>query len=330
MVDDESWRDGVRTVSTRVVGFDEWLEWLLETRLTAHDGTFARFDLTRAVASALPTSTSVDVVEATVQRALASKAVVPIGDHWDQQVSAHAPFRVVFVDRDLRFTSRSLLATEQRLLRQLGDSPGLGAGVLDPTDVDAAIDQSTLGADQAAAVRLLVSSSDRVAVMIGRAGTGKTHTLGTLRSLYEDAGYTVVGLAPSARAARELEAGAGIESVTIARHLVEHREIDATTIVVVDEAGMTAVRDLARVLDQVTRVGARLVLVGDHHQLPEVAAGGAFRAALDQLGGRVAGAHGEPTSAARVGTGRARRAPPRRRRRRVRRLPSPRPSHARR
>ena len=123
--------------------------------------------------------------------------------------------------------------------------------------------------------------------MVGRAGTGKTHTLGTLRSLYEDAGYTVIGLAPSARAARELEAGAGIESVTIARHLVEHREIDATTIVVVDEAGMTAVRDLARVVDQVTRVGAKLVLVGDHHQLPEVAAGGAFRAALDQLGGRV-------------------------------------------
>ena len=38
VVDDESWRDGVRTVSTRVVGFDEWLEWLLETRLTLTTG----------------------------------------------------------------------------------------------------------------------------------------------------------------------------------------------------------------------------------------------------------------------------------------------------
>jgi ATP-dependent exoDNAse (exonuclease V) alpha subunit len=59
-------------------------------------------------------------------------------------------------------------------------------------------------------------------------------------------------------------------------------------VVVVDEAGMAAVRDLARVVDQVTRVGAKLILVGDHHQLPEVAAGGGFRAALDVLGDRVA------------------------------------------
>ena len=146
---------------------------------------------------------------------------------------------------------------------------------------------STLGADQAEAVRLLTTCGDRVAVMVGRAGTGKTHTFGTLRSVYEAAGYTVIGLAPSARAARELEEGAGIASMTIARHLVEHREIDATTVVVVDEAGMAGVRDLARVVDQVTRVGAKVLLVGDHHQLPEVAAGGGFRAALDTLGERV-------------------------------------------
>ncbi len=173
-------------------------------------------------------------------------------------------------------------------MRQLGNGVGAGVGVLDRSAVEAAIARSTLGADQAVAIRLLASAGDRVAVMVGRAGTGKTHTLGTLRPLYEDAGHSVIGLAPSARAARELESGSGIGSVTIARHLVEHREIEAGTVVVVDEAGMAAVRDLARVVDQVTRVGAKLVLVGDHHQLPEVAAGGAFRAALDVLGGRVA------------------------------------------
>ena len=50
---------------------------------------------------------------------------------------------------------------------------------------------------------------------------------------------------------------------------------------------MAGTRDLAAVIDQATRVGAKVVLVGDHHQLPEVAAGGAFRAALDTLGDRV-------------------------------------------
>ena len=288
MVEDESWRHGVRSVMTRLVGFEEWLDWLLDHRVTAHDGTFTRHDLTRAVTSVLPVSTSMEVAEATVQRALGSPAVVPLGNHSPQLMVGSPDCRVIADDRRRTYTARSLFALEERLVEQLARGVNAGVGVLEHDRVEAAVAASTLGTDQAAAVRSLTSSGDRISVLVGRAGTGKTHTLGTVRTLYEDAGFTVVGLAPSARAARELEAGAGIDSTTLARHPVEHRDIDAGTVVVVDEAGMAAVRDLARVVDQVTRVGAKLVLVGDHHQLPEVAAGGGFRAALDVLGDRVA------------------------------------------
>ena len=288
VVEDESWRHGVRSVMTRLVGCEEWLDWLLDHRVTAHDGTFTRHDLTRAVTSALPASTSMEVAEATVQRALGSPAVVPLGDHSPQLMVGSPDCRVITDDRVRTYTARSLLALEERLVEQLVRGVNAGVGVLEHGRVEAAVAASTLGDDQAAAVRSLTLSGDRISVLVGRAGTGKTHTLGTVRRLYENAGFTVIGLAPSARAARELEAGAGIDSTTLARHLVEHRDIDAGTVVVVDEAGMAAVRDLARVVDQVARVGAKLVLVGDHHQLPEVAAGGGFRAALDVLGDRVA------------------------------------------
>ncbi len=288
MIEHESWRHGVRSVTTRVVGFDEWLDWLLDHRVTVNDGTFTRHDLTRAVASTLPASTSVEVVEATVQRALASPAVVPLGDNSPDLLISGADCRVIADDRVRTYTARSLLALEERLVEQLARGVDAGVGVLEHGRVEAAIDASTLGDDQAAAVNAIAFSGDRISVLVGRAGTGKTHTLGSIRALYEDVGFTVVGLAPSARAARELEAGAGIDSTTLARHLVEHRDIDAGTVVVVDEAGMAAVRDLARVVDQVARAGAKLVLVGDHHQLPEVAAGGGFRAALDVLGDRIA------------------------------------------
>ena len=288
VIEDESWRHGVRSVTTRVAGFDEWLDWLLDHRVTAHDGTFTRFDLTRAIASALPASTSVEIVEATVQRALGTSAVVPLGDKAPQLVVTSSDCRMISDDRGRTFTLRSLLALEERLVEQLVRGVDAGVGVLDRGLVQAASAAPRLGHDQAAAVTALTSSGDRVSVLVGRAGTGKTHTLGTVRALYENAGFTVVGLAPSARAASELQAGARIGSTTLARHLVEHRDIDTSTVVVVDEAGMAAVRDLARVVDQVTRVGAKLILVGDHHQLPEVAAGGGFRAALDLLGNRVA------------------------------------------
>ena len=78
----------------------------------------------------------------------------------------------------------------------------------------------------------------------------------------------MIGLAPSARAAREPETGSDIGSTTIACHLVERREIDVSTVVVVDdEAGMAGVRDIAAVVDQVTRAEAKVILVGDPKQL---------------------------------------------------------------
>jgi conjugative relaxase-like TrwC/TraI family protein len=249
VVEDVTWRAGVRQLTSRLVGFDEWLEWLLDTHVTAHDGTFTRLDLTRAIASTLPASTSIELVETTVQRALASPTIAAVGDHRDERTAVHASCRIVADDRSLRYTSRSLLDVEQLVLSHLADGIGAGVGVLDPEQVEAAIGGSTLGVDQAAAVRVLTAAGDRVAVMVGRAGTGKTHTLGALRAVYESAGYTVIGLAPSARAARELNAGSGIRSTTIARHLVEQRTIDATTLVVVDDLVLLGADDGIRTRD---------------------------------------------------------------------------------
>ena len=277
--------DGCEVV--RVVDFEAWVEWLLTTRVTEKSGTFTRFDLAQAVAAILPTGNRINDVDRTVRRVLASPAVVQVGDHWGERRPINAPGRTIPDDREVRYTSRTLLTIEQRLLEQLATGTRAGIGFLDPAVIEAAITASTLGDDQATAIRVLATAGDHVAVMVGRAGTGKTHTLGTLRAIYQQAGWDVVGLAPSARAARELEHGSGIVSTTIARHLVEQREITSTTLVVVDESGMGGVRDIAAIIDQAARVGAKIVLVGDHHQLPEVSAGGAFRAALDTLGTRV-------------------------------------------
>ncbi|MCU1394909.1 MAG: conjugative relaxase [Ilumatobacteraceae bacterium] len=284
---DATWHQGESTPAARAVPFDEWVDWLLTTRVTEKSGTFTRFDLTQAIAAVLPTGTTITSVETTVGRALASPAIVQVGDHWIERRTIDAQGRIVADDRELLYTSRSLLAVEQQLLAQLTNGTLCGAGILDAAEVEAAIAASTLGDDQATAIRVLTRAGDRVAVMVGRAGTGKTHTLGTLRTVYETAGWDVIGLAPSARAARELQDGADITSTTIARHRVEQREITATTLIVVDEAAMAGTRDVATLVDQATSAGAKVVLVGDHHQLPEVSAGGAFRAALDTLDDRV-------------------------------------------
>ncbi len=49
----------------------------------------------------------------------------------------------------------------------------------------------------------------------GRAGTGKSHTLGVIREAYERTGYRVIGLAPTNVVAQDLKAGGFSEAGTV-------------------------------------------------------------------------------------------------------------------
>jgi conjugative relaxase-like TrwC/TraI family protein len=187
------WRADESTTVVRVVGFDEWLEWLLETRVSEKESTFTRFDLTQAVAAELPVRTTIEHVEGIVRRALGSPEIVQVGDHWAERRHTHAPDRIVAGDRQLRYTARSLIAVERRLLDLLTADRVTDVGTGDSSAVEEVIAASTLGDDQAEAVRAIATGGDPIAVMVGRAGTGKTHTLGALRAVYENAGWRVAG-----------------------------------------------------------------------------------------------------------------------------------------
>jgi ATP-dependent exoDNAse (exonuclease V) alpha subunit len=76
---------------------------------------------------------------------------------------------------------------------------------------------SWLNAGQKEAVKTLCGDS-RFSVLVGRAGTGKTTALQYVVRLHQEAGYTVLGMAPSATAAHELRKGAGCASDTIAHY----------------------------------------------------------------------------------------------------------------
>ena len=151
---------------------------------------------------------------------------------------------------------------------------------------------------QREAARLILKSRDRTVGVQGYAGTGKTTMLRRVAALVT--AHRMVGLAPSASAARTLARETGLGCRTLQWFLARCRDVAdgvadeetlntlreayGGTLVVVDEmslAGTAQARALLRIADRL-RV-ARLVLVGDSRQLRAVEAGQPFRQ-LQQAG----------------------------------------------
>jgi Ti-type conjugative transfer relaxase TraA len=142
-----------------------------------------------------------------------------------------------------------------------------------------------LSLDQQAAIRHMLSS-DQISCVVGFAGAGKTTCLEAAREAWEESGYKIVGLAPTGKAARNME-GCGIRSMTIHKFLLAQEQgrerLSAKTILVLDEAGMVDSRRFGELLALVNRTGAKIVAMGDGNQLQSIEAGPAFRLLLDRI-----------------------------------------------
>ncbi|MDZ4323398.1 MAG: AAA family ATPase, partial [Alphaproteobacteria bacterium] len=143
-----------------------------------------------------------------------------------------------------------------------------------------------LSKGQEKAIRHLVDEG-QLKCIVGYAGAGKTTALEACRDIWEDAGYRVYGLAPTGRAAQNLE-GSGIESQTLHKFLKSFEEgrcqYNAHSVLVLDEAGMVDVERFDKFLGAVQSLGVKVVVVGDGAQLQPVEAGPAFRLVTERVG----------------------------------------------
>ena len=110
--------------------------------------------------------------------------------------------------------------------------------------------------------------------VVGFAGTGKSYLLGAAREAWERQGYRVLGAALAGIAAEGLAGSSGIESRTLASRFCSwDKGKDRLTkhdVLVVDEAGMLGSQQMARLLEEVQEVHAKLVLIGDPEQLQAI------------------------------------------------------------
>ncbi len=187
--------------------------------------------------------------------------------------------RSVWIEPSARHhTSEMILAQEEHII-----SWAIAQQVDPPPSTT--VDTAGLDLMQAEAAAC-VAGTERLALVVGPAGAGKTTMLRAAADDLAAHGRPVVGFAPTAKAARVLEAGTGMRCDTVAKLVYEHTRPDRPprpdwdlppgTAVVIDEAGMLATHDVHRLTRLADQHHWRLALVGDPHQLQAVGRGGMF------------------------------------------------------
>ncbi len=179
-------------------------------------------------------------------------------------------------------TTPEILVEESEMLSWARE----GRRTEEPLNADWTIQRDWLNADQQAAVQHVLRSRDRVLMIRGGAGTGKTALMREAADGIEAGGHRVFTFAPSAKASRGVLAKEGFESTTVAELLVNEelqKEIRGQ-VIWIDEAGLLGTRALKQVMDVADREQARLIMSGDWRQHGSVERGAAMRL-LEQQGG---------------------------------------------
>jgi conjugative relaxase-like TrwC/TraI family protein len=174
-------------------------------------------------------------------------------------------------------TTSAILAEESRMLSFARE----GRGACRPlVGGNQPLERTWLNADQQKAVRHLWETTDRVAVIRGAAGVGKTTLLQEAVAGIEQHGKKVYVFAPTAEASRKVLRDEGFKDAeTLARLLIDptlQRAIQ-DQVILIDEVSLVSSRQMAQVFDLAESTHARVILLGDRQQHGSVERGAVLR-----------------------------------------------------
>lgn len=185
-----------------------------------------------------------------------------------------------------RLYSRDDVMHEERYMLSFARN---GKQKCEPFNRDAAraTADTKLNNSQKRAARHVLRSADRVTLLRGGAGTGKTHTMKFVVNGIEQNGYKVTVLAPTAEASRDVLRREGFaEAETLSKFLVDAKlQTKARGQVIwVDEAGLIGAKAMSELFRTADKLGARVVLGGDYRQHKSVERGNAFEQLVTKAG----------------------------------------------
>ena len=203
-------------------------------------------------------------------------------------------------------TPASMLALEQRAAHEIAAGHGaVGAFADRPTaalrvqQAAANLGMRPLNTGQLRAAVDVLATNDRVHLVQGGAGTGKSAALVPVAALLRDQGKPVHALAIATRTAHDFGEKLGVEGKSVAAFLARHRPVlDGTASpeqaantarelrgawIMVDETSLVGTEQFEKLVRLANLGGAeRLVMIGDTKQLQPIASGKPFEQAQER------------------------------------------------
>lgn len=160
-----------------------------------------------------------------------------------------------------------------------------------PADVERAIKaKKTMSEEQAEAVRHALNN-DGISIVEGSAGTGKSFSMAAVAECARDCGAQVYVLAPSHKAKQVIREDTGSDekfAKTVQGFVKNYEagliELDKSTVIILDEAGMVDNPNCAQLLEIAKEHHCKVVFTGDTRQLKPVGAGAPMVLLREHLG----------------------------------------------
>ena len=181
-------------------------------------------------------------------------------------------------------TTSFVLGEERRMIEFARTGRGTRRPLGDPAR---SMSREWLGDDQRGAVRHVLGSRERVIVVRGAAGVGKTSLMQEAAEGIREGGRELFVFAPTAGASRGVLRREGFDTAdTVARLLADGALQDRIRgqVIWIDEAGLLGSKTMARVFDLAGRVDARVGLSGDRRQHKAVERGSPLRLLEEEAG----------------------------------------------
>lgn len=241
--------------------------------------TFTEKDIKREVAKAIEEASKAGVAEI----------------EFDAHVTAVVRHLSVNLGKDplsneLTYTSNKSIKAEWNLLANAIEQDGSHA--MSQRDFELSISRLEAAAtkrnkspfkvsdEQRSAVETTLLSTNRISIIEGVPGAGKSTVSEALVLAYKDKGYETIGVALSHQAKDNLmktvhRADSEAEGTVVAQLLIDLRNgklvLDPKTLILIDEAGLISAADLEELTTFARKAGAKVVMLGDRKQLTPVA-----------------------------------------------------------